>query len=142
MSDQKVAFQGTGWKFPPSFDPYTRDTVMTSGEKSILTSLQILMSTSMGERLMQPLYGTDLHPYFFKNGDLGTVTKIQTLIEDAIIQYEPRISTNGVSVDIGRLNERILSVAIDYTVRRTNSRNNIVFPFYLQEGNLIPENLL
>ncbi len=134
-------FQGQGWMFPPRFDLQLRKTAVVSGEKSILTSLDILMGTSMGERLMQPLFGTDLHPHFFKNGDLGTATKIETLITDAIIEYEPRISTNKVSVDISRLNEGILTVTIDYTVRRTNSRNNIVFPFYLQEGNLIPQQL-
>lgn len=139
--DKDTSFQGQGWAFPPSFDPRLRKTNMVSGEKSILTSLEILMGTSMGERLMQPLFGTDLHPLFFKNGDLSTATKIQQLIEDAIIEYEPRISTNKVLVDIARLNEGILTVTIDYTVRRTNSRNNIVFPFYLQEGNLIPEHL-
>jgi uncharacterized protein len=135
------SFYGRGWKFPPSFDPKFRRTDMVADEQSILTSLEILMGTSMGERLMQPLYGTDLHPQFFKNGDLSTATMIQNLIKDAIIEYEPRITTNKVAVDITRLNEGILLVNIDYTVRRTNTRSNIVFPFYLQEGNLIPEHL-
>jgi phage baseplate assembly protein W len=135
-------FYGRGWKFPPTFEPTTRQTEMLTNEKSIHSSLEILMGTSMGERLMQPLFGTDLHPHVFKSGDESTATMIRLIIEDAIIEYEPRISTNKVTVDTSRINEGILLVTIDYTIRRTNSRNNIVFPFYLQEGNLISENLM
>lgn len=135
-------FYGQGWKFPPSFDTNNRQTQVVSDEESIRTSLEILMGTAMGERLMQPLYGTNLQPQLFKNGDLSTATLIQNFIRDAIVQYEPRISLNKVVVDASRMVDGILLITVDYQVRRTNSRSNIVFPFYLKEGNLIPENLI
>lgn len=134
-------FLGQGWTFPPSFDTYNRTTFMVKDLASIISSLNVLMGTNMGERLMQPLYGTSMNQYFFKNIDVGTATTIQTMIVDAIIEFEPRISANKVTVDLSRITEGILTVTIDFTVRTTNSRNNIVFPFYLKEGNLIPQNL-
>jgi hypothetical protein len=135
-------FYGQGWKFPPAFDPAQRQTEMVADAGSIRTSLEILMGTSMGERLMQPLYGTNLQPQVFKPGDLSTATLIQSFIRDAIIQYEPRIELNKVAVDNSRIGDGILLVTVDYVIRRTNTRSNIVFPFYLKEGNLIPENLI
>jgi uncharacterized protein len=134
-------FYGQGWAFPPRFDVLSRQTVMTADEASIHTSLHILMRTSMGERLMQPLYGADLWPLVFQPNDQRTATLIQNVLQTAIVQWEPRIVLNGVSVDQSRWVDGILTVTVDYTTRTSNTRNNIVFPFYLEEGNLVPANL-
>ncbi len=134
-------FLGQGWRFPPGFDVQNRKTLMTKDLASIITSLNVLMGTNMGERLMQPTYGTGINQYFFKNIDLGSATMIQSMITDAIADYEPRISTNAVVVDLGRITEGIMNITIDFTVKSTNTRNNIVFPFFLKEGNFVPQNL-
>lgn len=134
-------FLGQGWTFPPGFDVSSRATLMVKDLDSIISSLNVLMGTTMGERLMQPQYGTSITEYFFRNVDASIATLIQTNILDAIIGFEPRIAANKVTVDTSRMTEGILLVTIDFTVRTTNSRNNIVFPFYIKEGNLIPLNL-
>jgi phage baseplate assembly protein W len=48
--------------------------------------------------------------------------------------YEPRIELIKVEAVSDRAEEGKLLVNIDYRVRSTNSRFNLVFPFYLKEG--------
>jgi phage baseplate assembly protein W len=134
-------FYGQGWQFPPGFDTQNGTTRVVKDLESIRQSLNVLMGTHMGERLMQPTYGTRISAQFFRTVDTGTATMMQATILDAIVDFEPRITANSVKVDTSRMYEGILLVTIDFTVRSTNSRNNIVFPFYLKEGNLVPANL-
>jgi uncharacterized protein len=134
-------FYGQGWNFPPSFDTQNATTQVVKDLESIRQSLNVLMGTQMGERLMHPLYGTRISEQFFRNVDTGTATMLQSSILDAILNYEPRITANAVKVDLSRIYEGILLITIDFTVRTTNARNNIVFPFYLKEGTRVPSQL-
>jgi len=127
-------FLGTGWGFPPQFDNNTNKLVATSGEEDINKSLEILLSTRLGERIMVPSYGCNLEELLFQPLDLTLKTFIKDLIETAILYHEPRIDVLKISLDTtNELNGEIL-INIDYMVRITNSRKNIVFPFYKEEG--------
>ena len=53
---------------------------------------------------------------------------------DAILHHEPRVLLNEVEVSDEQAGEGLLLVTIDYTVRATNSRYNLVYPFYLREA--------
>ncbi len=127
-------FLGTGWGFPPQFDNSTHKLVITSGEEDIDKSLEILLSTRLGERVMVPSYGCNLEELIFQPLDLTLKTFIKDLIETAILYHEPRIEVLKISLDTtNELNGEIL-IHIEYMVRITNSRKNIVFPFYKEEG--------
>lgn len=140
MSDTK-SFLGTGWAFPVQFSKTAQTVLMASDEDDIRQSLQILLSTRVGERLMQPKYGCNVEVLVFETIDETLITYVKDLVFTAIYYFEPRISPDNVTVQSTDI-EGIIEVTIDYTIRSTNSRHNMVFPFYLDEGNLIVKNHL
>ncbi len=128
---KEESFLGTGWSFPPEFDKNTADVKMTSAEEDIKRSLYILLSTTVGERVMQPAYGCNLKRFLFEPLNATTIAYVRKLVEDAIVYFEPRIELEGVSVEV---EEGTLNIIIDFRIRATNARSNLVYPFYLKEG--------
>lgn len=131
------SFLGTGWSFPPSFDNTTGETKMLSDVEDIESSLHILLTTRLGERVMQPDYGCNLDELVFESLSSTFKSFIKDLIKTAILYYEPRIKLNKIELDDTRDLEGIILIVIDYTVRTTNTRYNYVFPFYKNEGSNI-----
>ncbi|WP_293905375.1 GPW/gp25 family protein [Phenylobacterium sp.] len=128
------SFLGTGWSFPPSFDTRTRAAALVSAEEDIAQSLRILFSTTPGERVMQPTYGCDLKFMVFETIDESVLTDLKDAIERAVRFFEVRITLNAIDIDEGEWIEGILKLNLDYTIRGTNTRNNLVFPLYLEQG--------
>lgn len=133
--DEKT-FLGTGWSFPPTFDRDLHTVEMVSNSLDIRQSLEVLMSTLPGERVMRPDYGSNLTPMLFENISASLFTKIKDTIKNAILSYEPRINLTDVYFTQGT-EEGVLNIEIDYVIRTTNSRQNFVFPYYLNEGTFI-----
>ncbi len=106
---------------------------MISAEEDIQSSLEILLSTDVGERVIQPKYGCNLHRLLFEPLDTTLQAYMKDLIKTAILYFEPRIILNDVTLDPEPEEGRI-NINIDYTVATTNTRNNFVYPFYLREG--------
>ncbi len=134
MKKQPTNFLGRGWGFPPTFDQSTGSVGMLEREEDIASSLEILLSTALGERVMLPSYGCNLEELLFENLNTTTKTVIADLIETAILYHEPRIDVEKITLDPYRELEGIVLIEITYRVRSTNSRFNFVFPFYKQEG--------
>jgi phage baseplate assembly protein W len=133
------SFLGTGWSFPPTFTNVGGDVVMTSDLEDILASLHILLSTSIGERLMQPTYGCNLSRLQFEPLNSSLLTYIRGIVTDAILYDEPRIEAKKISIDTSEYTDGILRIEIDFIIPATNSRYNYVYPYYITEGNsLIP----
>jgi len=132
--DTKESFLGRGWGFPPEFSKTTATVQMTEGEDDIDKSLQILLSTRLGERIMLPDYGCNLDELLFTPLNLTLKTYVVDLIKTAILYHEPRIDTEKIWIEESTDNDGILLINIDYLVRITNSRKNMVFPFYRAEG--------
>ena len=131
------SFLGTGWAFPPAFDTRTRAASLVSADADIRQSLRILFSTTPGERVMQPTYGSDLKFMVFEEMTDSTVTDIKDIVERAVRFFEPRITLNVVRIDESDWLEGILRLDLDYTVRSTNTRSNLVFPLYLEQGSAV-----
>lgn len=135
MSNTQKSFLGTGWGFPPTFTNITMNQLtMVSDIEDIKESLYILMHTIPGERLMLPEYGCNLRLLVFENIDAAFNNEIQDVIFKAILRYEPRIKFNFTTIDTSDQLDGIVYITIDYNIIATNTRNNIVFPFYLNEG--------
>lgn len=128
------SFLGRGWAFPPRFDLVSRTVAMVESERDIAESLAILLRTRPGERVMQPTYGCGLHSIVFETISEGLITEIRDRIERAILFFEPRVEVGRIAVGAERSVEGVLDISIDYRVRSTNTRNNIVYPFYFREG--------
>jgi phage baseplate assembly protein W len=127
------SFLGRGWSFPPTFDKGSRQVIMLEGEPDIESSLQILLSTALGERIMQPKYGCNMDDLVFENLDTTLKTEIKNRMQTAILYYEPRIELHSIDIIPSDPEERIV-LTVEYTVRTTNTRYNLVFPFYKTEG--------
>ncbi|MFN0195038.1 MAG: GPW/gp25 family protein [Aestuariivirga sp.] len=127
-------FLGTGWSFPPSFTLGGRDVAIVSEVEDIEQSLAILLSTRRGERVMQDDFGCALSDFLFGEISRGLIGRVRDLIADAILHHEPRITLNEIDVSESGAESGLLLIAIDYTVRATNSRYNMVYPFYLNEA--------
>ncbi len=127
-------FIGKGWSFPPTFNPVTPGVAITDGFLDIQRSLEILLTTRMGERVMQPKYGCHMEELLFESLNTGTKTIIKDRIETAILYFEPRIDAKKIEIDDTRQNEGVILVRIEYVVSATNSRFNFVFPFYRNEA--------
>jgi len=134
-----MSFLGAGWRFPPEFvkqsGTSTGEVRMTSNEEDIEASLRILLSTAAGERFLNPKYGLDLRDQLFESLGTTALNYLKDRVRDGILIYEPRIDAQ-VSLDDSRATEGVILLILDYTVRTTNSRYNLVFPFY-QSGDAI-----
>jgi phage baseplate assembly protein W len=133
--DAPISFLGTGWSFPPEFAADSGEVVMTADEADIAASLRILFGTAPGERFLQPKYGLDLREIQFEPMSTTLRTFLKDRVRVAILIHEPRIRLLALEIDSPDPHAGTLNVAVDYEVRATNSRFNLVFPFYRTDGN-------
>jgi len=129
------AFLGKGWSFPPEFFSSGAAVGMVSDEEDIKQSLTILFGTSLNERVMFSSYGCDLSRYQFEEIDNALINGLTGIIEDAIVDYEPRITVDVVDISQSSNEVGLLLISIQYTIRATNNRYNMVYPFYISEAN-------
>jgi uncharacterized protein len=137
MENVKNSFLGRGWAFPPTFNIATGSVEMVSDEDDIRQSLHILLSTSLGERVMQPDYGCNLNDYVFEGLSSTTIGYIKERVANAILYYEPRIVVERIDVtSAGSLNnlEGRFLIDLTYSIPGTNSRFNYVYDFYKNEA--------
>lgn len=129
-----TSFLGTGWSYPPQFVPETGEVLMTSDEEDIEASLKILLGTAAGERFLNPKYGLDLHEELFEPMSTTMTTFLKDRAKVALLIYEPRINLLALDLDTTAQLEGRVALVVDYEVRATNSRFNLVYPFYLSGG--------
>ena len=143
-------FLGRGWSFPPRFDRIHAQVQMYEHETDIKSSLEILLTTAMGERIMLPQYGCNMDELVFESLDTRIKTLMKDKIENAILYHEPRIELEKIELFDDNELEGIIMIEVNYKVKSTNSRFNFVFPFYKLQGtdinftstiNLLPENI-
>lgn len=132
--DAELSFLGTGWSFPPAFDPHRKQAVMVSAAEDIEQSLVILLSTAPGERVMQPGYGCGLRHLVFGELNASRLTEIRDVIAKAVLFFEVRITLDAVDIDTRDWPGGVLHVNLAYTIRSTNTRHNLVYPLYLNEA--------
>ncbi len=131
------SFLGTGWSFPPKFNRNSGTVEMVTDEEDIKQSLNILLSTSLGERVMQPKYGCNLNDYVFEGLSSSTIGYIKERVANSILYYEPRIIAEKIDVtgeDSLDLLEGRFTISVEYSIPGTNSRFNYVYDFYQNEA--------
>ena len=127
------SFLGTGWAFPVSLDA-SGGVAITSAEEDVRQSIRIILGTNLGERVMRPDFGSGLRAFVFETISTTTLTLLRTRVEDALIRWEPRISVERVDVALPNRSSSQVNISINYRVRATNTFYNLVYPFYLEEG--------
>lgn len=133
-STEQKSYLGTGWSFPPYFNKSRKTLEVVSDEEDIKQSLEILLTTQLGERVMNPTYGAGMNPMIFEPLTTNVRTFMTEMVRRAIVRYEPRIKLETIEMnDSGELEGRVL-IEVTFTIKETNSRANFVFPFYINEG--------
>lgn len=127
-------FLGRGWAFPPAFGKGGADVEMVTAAVDIQQSLEILLSTAASERPFAREFGCDLGEFQFEEINHGLLARLSGVISDAVLRHETRITLNGVDLQSDPQVAGRLLIHLDYTVRASNSRYNLVYPFYLHEA--------
>src|SRR5262249_44315303 len=130
-------FLGTGWKF--ALDSETdvglgldgKRVAEASAEAVVRQSIWLILSTAPGERIARPDFGCAIHDLVFSVGGAGLIGDAVSAVEDALGQWEPRIDVLSVDAFPHPTEENLLLIEVDYAIRATNSRFNLVYPFYL-----------
>lgn len=128
---------GQGWSFPIKINA-KGGLDWSSGPDRIRTAIWIIISTSLGERLMRPQFGAGIKDYVFEPNSELVRAQLQSAIRKALVQWEPRIDLVAVRVDPSPdpTQDSLVLVSIDYQIRDTNELYNMVYPFFLQEGSV------
>lgn len=128
------SFLGTGWSFPPVFNRFTNTVQMVSELDDIKESIHLILETFPGERVMQPDFGCYLKRLVFEKRDSTLLVRINETIGKALLHFEPRIKF--INVEIANTNDLdgIITLSINFSVIITNTRHNVVYPFYFTEG--------
>jgi phage baseplate assembly protein W len=125
-------FLGRGWRFPVELEDgrlhYDKE------EEKIEQSILIILGTAQGERVMRPDFGSRLRELVFAPLNSSTKSLAARYVIDALTTWEPRIDVLSVRAESRPGLEAVLDIDIEYRVRATNSRFNLVYPFYLREG--------
>ncbi|MFD1905956.1 GPW/gp25 family protein [Paenibacillus rhizoplanae] len=120
---------GRGWTYPLAVQ---RGSLRSSGgEDSIRESIILILSTARGERVMRPDFGCRLNELVFSPNTMSTATLLRSFIEEALQNWEPRIEVDDITVT-PRSDRSELEVSIDYSIRASNSKYNLVYPFFLE----------
>ena len=127
-------FLGVGWGFPVEWDENKERFVIAEYEESIRQAIRIILSTALGERVMRPDFGCAIHELVFAPNSAATQGMAEHHVREALLRWEPRIEVLDVkAVASGGQDEELL-ISINYRVRMTDSRFNLVYPFYLNRG--------
>ncbi len=122
---------GTGWSFPPTFRVNDNTTSMVNGVEDINQSLYILFTTEIGERVMQPNFGTALRSMIFESVNEHFKSYMRMVLVRSITLYEARIRPLSIDFYDDETLEGRYIMKLEYVVSATRQRNNFVFPFYL-----------
>lgn len=127
------SFLGTGWSFPPTFDRAWHGIQMLVEEEDVRSSIQIILATITGERVMLPTFGCNLQPHVFEVMNVPNIAMIEKIVKEALVYHEPRIVVEEL-VSTPDQNRGVLEINIAYSIITTNTRYNYVYPFYINEA--------
>ena len=123
-------FLGRGWAFPVTVDTDGR-IAMAGDDDGVRQSIRSILSTAPGERVMRPDFGCPLQDLVFAVNDAATAAQVSAAVREALALWEPRIDVLDVYAAADPDVAEVLRIEINYEVRATNSRFNLVYPFYL-----------
>lgn len=131
--DPAKAFLGVGWAFPPHLEP-DGSVARAAYEEDVRQAIRIILGSNPGERVMRPDFGAGLRSFVFEPVNTTTLALVKTRVEEALVDWEPRIDVEQVKVRPDGVERNRILIEVSYRVRTTNALHNLVYPFYLQEG--------
>lgn len=125
-------FLGKGWRFPVAIN-LTGGVSSSAHEENVRESMFIILGTAPGERLSRPNFGCRIHDLMFAPNNPVTAALAEYYCEEALLKFEPRIDNIAVSARPSTEEPSRLDIRISYTIKGTNDKRNLVYPFYLRE---------
>lgn len=89
----------------------------------LASSVKMLLTTSKGERIMQPEYGTNLRLILFELETTGIESMVQQEIIDALTKWEPRVILQFLTVE--KSGEREITVNATF-VSKLNQKDFMI----------------
>jgi phage baseplate assembly protein W len=132
--NRQKAFLGSGWAFPVKFSEGNLQLNMTMYEANINDSIDLILMTRQGERIMEAQFGSGLQQFFFRKMDETLKGELSDAVKTSLLNNEPRIKVIAVTVSYADPVNGLVTIGIDYVYNQTNTRHNYVFPFHLTEG--------
>jgi phage baseplate assembly protein W len=133
MTGNAGDFVGTGWCFPPDVDA-GGGIAMVSGDTELVQAMQLILLTYPGERPMRPEFGSRLRDYVFADATGMNAALLAREVRMSLAMWEPRVDIEAVDVVPDVQDVGMFHIDIAYTVKGTNDRRNLVFPFYTIPG--------
>ncbi|MFB2971838.1 GPW/gp25 family protein [Aerosakkonema sp. BLCC-F183] len=124
-------FLGVGWISPVQLNKAGK-IEMARDEDCVGQSILMILNTAKGERIMRPDFGCGIHDLVFANNSPGTIGQVINEVRQSLIDWEPRIDVLEVDAYSDENQPNLLLIQINYQVRTTNNRFNLVYPFYLE----------
>jgi uncharacterized protein len=121
---------GRGWAFPPKIGPQG-GLALTSGLSELDQAVEIILTTSPGQRVMRPGFGCRLQELVFMPNNNQTAAQARRYVEEALGMWEPRIRVVNVEVGPDPDSSNRLLIEIEYEVKSTHDKRSLVHPFYL-----------
>lgn len=128
-----AAFLGTGWRFPIRVNGRAQLDYV-AGDALIEQSILLILSTSPGSRVMRPEFGCGIHDFVFASNTANTRALIASAVERSLTRWEPRIDVLRVDAVSSADAENVLLIHVDYRIRANNAFHNLVYPFFINEG--------
>ena len=123
-------FIGSGWPFPVVRTNGRIEAV--EGESCVLQAIHMILGTGLGERVMRPDFGCEIHDLVFAVNSARTASLIESMVRQALVRLEPRIDVLKVTAEGDEGESAVIRIEVEFVVRATNSRFNRVFPFFLE----------
>lgn len=127
-----VDFLGRGWKYPLSIEKGKIE--FSEGENSIKESILIILGTVKGERIMRPDFGCEINELVFSPNNTQTASLFEFYIQQALMKWEPRIEVLDVDAYPDADENNKINIKIDYMIKTSNAKSNLVYPFYLERS--------
>jgi hypothetical protein len=124
-------FYGRGATYPVQLS--TKGGVRESANQNkIEESIRIILGTQYGERVMRPTFGCNLRSLVFAPNNSSTAALAKHYVQDGLLQWEPRIQLQSVTVTNDNSQARLL-IEILYRIKATLQTESMIYPFYLEQ---------
>lgn len=124
---------GAGWSFPVQLDS-RRSIALSRAEQDLEQAILIILLTPHGNRPRRPEFGCRIHELVFSPNDSTTAGLAAYYVQQALAQWEPRITVLEVDAAPDPDAPERLAIAITYEIKATHDRRSLVFPFYRIPG--------
>lgn len=124
------AFIGSGFRWPLGVD-HTGALAMTNGDEDLDRSIRVVLATAPGERVMRPRFGCRIWELLFEPINANTLGLMAQYVREAVMEWEPRVEVHDVKVSADPHRNTVVDIEVEYAVRTTNNRRNLVYPFYV-----------